>query len=393
MSDAQRESDPHHPSPITHRQPLRIALIRQRYTDFGGAERFVANAVEALRQEGAQLTLVTRQWKPDGNGQPLICNPFYLGSVWRDWGFARCVCDTLKKHSFDLVQSHERIACCDVYRAGDGVHREWLNQRRRSMGFLGRLGIALNPYHHYTMAAERRLFASPGLKAVICNSRMVKEEIRHYFSVPEDKLHVIYSGVDTAAYHPGLSALHRESVRTRYAIPQEAPLFLFVGSGFERKGVGTLLAAFAKLPGTPYLMVVGKDKHQDRFQRLAIRLAIQDRIRFTGGQTDAKPFYGAADAFVLPTRYDPFPNAALEAFASGLPVITSTKSGAAELIENGKNGYVCDALDEACLAQSMRAVLGPGLADRQAAARATVEALDVRATTPQLLQLYLRLAV
>ena len=374
-------------------KPLNIALIRQRYTDFGGAERFVASAVEALRREGAQLTVVTRQWKPDGNGNALICDPFYLGSVWRDWSFARCACAALKKHSFDLVQSHERIACCDVYRAGDGIHREWLKQRRRSMGFLGRLGLALNPYHRYTMAAERRLFASPGLKAVICNSRMVKEEIQRYFGVPDDKLHVIYSGVDTAAYHPGLKALHRESIRTRYAIPQEAPLFLFVGSGFERKGVGTLLAAFAGLPGKPCLMVVGKDKHQARFQRLAIRLGIQNRVRFTGGQADTKPFYGAADAFVLPTRYDPFPNAALEAFASGLPVITSTKSGAAELIENGKNGYVCDALDQRCLAQSMEAVLGPGLADRQAAARATVEAMDVRATTPQLLRLYLRLAV
>lgn len=375
-------------------KPLNIALIRQRYTDFGGAERFVANAVEALRQEGAQLTVVTRQWKPDSNGKALICDPFYLGSVWRDWGFARCVCDDmLKKHSFDLVQSHERIACCDVYRAGDGVHREWLKQRRRSMGFLGRLGIALNPYHLYTMAAERKLFASPGLKAVICNSRMVKDEIQRHFAVPEDKLHVIYSGVDSAAYHPGLKALHRENIRTHYAIPQEAPLFLFVGSGFERKGVGTLLAAFADVPGTPYLIVVGKDKHQARFQRLAIRLGVQDRVHFTGGQTDTKPFYGAADAFVLPTRYDPFPNAALEAFASGLPVITSTKSGAAELVENGKNGYVCDALDEGCLTQSMRAVLGSGLVNRQAAARATIEALDVSATTSQLLQLYLRLAV
>lgn len=375
-------------------KPLNIALIRQRYTDFGGAERFVANAVEALRQEGAQLTVVTRQWKPDGNGKALICDPFYLGSVWRDWGFARCVCgDVLKKHSFDLVQSHERIACCDVYRAGDGVHREWLKQRRRSMGFLGRLGIALNPYHRYTMAAERKLFDSPGLKAVICNSRMVKDEIQRHFAVPEDKLHVIYSGVDTAAYHPGLKTLHRENIRTRYAIPQKAPLFLFVGSGFERKGVGTLLAAFADVPGAPYLIVVGKDKHQAHFQRLATRLGVQDRVHFTGGQTDTKPFYGAADAFVLPTRYDPFPNAALEAFASGLPVITSTKSGAAELIENGKNGYVCDALDVGCLAQSMRAVLDSGLANRQAAARATIEALDVSATTSQLLQLYRRLAV
>lgn len=374
-------------------KPLNIALIRQRYTDFGGAERFVANAIEALRHEGAQLTIVTRQWKADDNGRALICNPFYMGSVWRDWGFARCVCNKLKKNTFDLVQSHERIACCDIYRAGDGVHREWLKQRSRSMSLIGKLGITLNPYHRYTMAAEQRLFASRTLKAVICNSRMVKEEIQHYFSVPESKLHVIYSGVDTAAYHPGLKVLHRKYVRTQYAIPQEAPLFLFVGSGFERKGVGTLLNSFAKLPGSPYLMVVGKDKHQTRFQRLAIRLGIQDRVRFTGGQADTKPFYGAADAFVLPTRYDPFPNAALEAFASGLPVITSTKSGAAELIDNGKNGYVCDALDEVCLAQFMTAVMGPELANRQAAARATVEALDIKITTPQLLQLYLRLTV
>ena len=391
MSDAQREADLHHSSPITH-HPLHLALVRQRYTDFGGAERFVANAVEALRQEGAQLTLVTRQWKQGGGGQALICDPFHIGSLWRDWSFARCVCNTLKKHSFDLVQSHERIACCDIYRAGDGVHREWLKQRRRSMGLLGRIGIALNPYHHYVMAAERSLFDSPRLKAVICNSRMVKDEIRRYFGTPENKLHVIYSGVDTAAFHPGLKTLHRESVRAQYMIPIEAPLFLFVGSGFERKGVGTLLAAFARLPGAPYLMVVGKDKHQDQFQRMAIRMKIQDRIRFTGGQADTKPYYGAADAFVLPTRYDPFPNAALEAFASGLPVITSTKSGAAELIENGKNGYVCDALDERCLAHAMAAALGPGQAERQAAARATVEALDIRATTPQLLQLYLELA-
>lgn len=369
-------------------KPLNIALIRQRYTPFGGAERFVANAVEALRQQGAHLTLVTRQWKPGGSGQPLICNPFYLGSVWRDWGFARCVCKALKNHPFDLVQSHERIACCDVYRAGDGVHREWLKQRRRSMSLLGKLGIALNPYHHYVMAAERRLFASPQLKAVICNSRMVKGEIRHYFDFPEDKLHVIYSGVDTSAFHPGLKTLHRESVRAHYAIPQEASLFLFVGSGFERKGVGTLLAAFARLPGTAHLMIVGKDKHQDRFQDLAIRMGIRDRVRFTGGQADTKPFYGAADAFVLPTRYDPFPNAALEAFACGLPVITSTKSGAAELIENGKNGYVCDALDVAGFCSAMQQVSARGGSSYETAARDTVADFSPVAMTRQLLALY-----
>lgn len=372
-------------------KPLNIALIRQRYTDFGGAERFVANAVNALQKKGAQLTVLTRQWKQNGDGQALICNPFYLGSVWRDWGFARCVCNSLKHHSFDLVQSHERIACCDIFRAGDGVHREWLAQRRRAMGLFGKLGIVLNPYHHYILAAEKKLFASPQLKAVICNSRMVKEEIRRYFSFPEEKLHVIYSGVDTTAFHPGLKALHRATVRAQYSVPTEAKLFLFVGSGFERKGVGTLLAAFAKLTGTPYLMVVGKDKHLDRFQRLAKRLGIENRVYFTGGQADPKPFYAAADVFVLPTRYDPFPNAALEAFACGLPVITSTKSGAAELIENGKNGYVCDALDKGCLAEAMAKLLDVELVDLQEAARATVAALDTGTTAAQLIRLYSQL--
>lgn len=370
-------------------KPLNIALIRQRYTDFGGAERFVANAVEALRQEGAQLTVVTRQWKPGGNGQALICNPFYLGSVWRDWGFARCVCDTLKKHSFDLVQSHERIACCDVYRAGDGVHREWLKQRRRSMGFLGRLGIALNPYHHYTMAAERRLFASPGLKAVICNSRMVKEEILRHFGLAESKLHVVYSGVDTEAYHPRLKLQHRQAIRSQYQIPEDAPLFLYVGSGFERKGVPALLKAMAQLPTNAHLLVVGKDKKLGLLKSRAESLGLSSRVRFTGGEPDVKPFYGAADVFVLPTLYDPFPNVALEAMASGLPIITSFKSGAAELISQGNNGFVCDALDTQKLAQHMAQLLSREQQEAFGkAARETVSGMSLDSMGAQLLALY-----
>ena len=164
-------------------QPLKIAVIRQRYTAFGGAERFVANAMLAMQSQGAQLTIVTRQWQPQSGIDVLTINPFYLGSVWRDWGFARAVCVELRKKSFDLVQSHERIACCDVFRAGDGVHREWLAQRRRIQGAMGRLGVVLNPYHHYIKAAENRLFCSPRLKAVICISKMVREEIREHFGV------------------------------------------------------------------------------------------------------------------------------------------------------------------------------------------------------------------
>lgn len=368
---------------------MKIALIRQRYTPFGGAERFVASAVQALRAEGATLTVVTRQWENGSNGDALICNPSYLGSLWRDWSFARCVCETLQEHVFDLVQSHERIACCDIYRAGDGVHREWLKQRGRVLGPFGRLGVALNPYHRYTLAAEKKLFQSPSLKAVVCNSRMVKDEIRHYFGLAEEKIHVIYSGVDLEAFHPGLKKQHRGNIRAQYGIPENATLFLFVGSGFERKGLRTLLLALARLPSSSHLMVVGKDKHLAHYRRQASSLGLANRVHFACGQTDPKPFYGAADAFVLPTLYDPFPNTALEAFACGLPVITSNKSGAAELVREGENGFVCDALDQMGLASAMTGLLDQTTRSQLAgAARESVAHLAPENMARHLLDLY-----
>src|SRR3989344_1605944 len=197
---------------------LSIALVRQRYARDGGAERFVARALESLKTQNIRLTLVTREWRGGDGFEVLTCRPFHIGRLWRDWAFARCVCRTLAAREFDLVQSHERIACCDIYRAGDGVHREWLKQRARAQGPRGRFATALNPYHYYVKAAERKLFQSPRLKAVICNSRMVRDEIRRYFKVPDNRLRVIYSGVDTRAYHPDLKQ-HRASIRSRHGIP------------------------------------------------------------------------------------------------------------------------------------------------------------------------------
>ena len=335
----------------------RIALVRARYSPFGGAERFVDHALAALQQNDVAVTLITRRWKQDSVIPAVICNPFYVGNVWRDWSFARSVCRTLTRENFDLVQSHERIACCDVYRAGDGVHREWLAQRGRILSPLGRLKVALNPYHAYVKQAEAALFRSPRLRAVICNSRMAKDEIHTWFQVPDETLHVIYSGVDTQRFHPALRERHRAAFRAEQRIPDAATVFLYVGSGFERKGVAPLIKAFSTLPDTAYLVVVGNDKRKTHYETLADQCGAAARIRFLGALKDVTPCYGAADVFVLPTLYDPFPNVILEAMASGLPVITSTKSGGAELIEPGKSGYICDALDIDALAGNMRSLL------------------------------------
>jgi UDP-glucose:(heptosyl)LPS alpha-1,3-glucosyltransferase len=365
-----------------------VAFVRQRYAHDGGAERFVSRALDALRSRHVSLTLATREWRGGEGFEVITCNPFHLGRLWRDWSFARAVCRELAKRPFDLVQSHERIACCDIYRAGDGVHREWLKQLARVRGPLGRLGIMLNPYHCYTKRAEKRMFTGPRLKAVICNSRMVRDEIKRYFHLPDDKLPVIYSGVDTSVYHPDLKK-HRAEIRARHGIPEGAMLFLFVGSGFERKGLSALLQAMARLPENAFLLVVGRDKHAQRFRRYARALDLSRRVIFADAREDVGPYYGAADALTLPTLYDPFPNVALEAMASGLPVVTSRKCGAAELIENGSNGFAGDALDVAGQAGFMRTLFDPEIRQRMGlAARQTVEPLTLAAMSNGLAQLY-----
>src|SRR5450631_4208998 len=128
---------------------MRLAIIRQRYTPYGGAERFVESALEALLERGIAISLYTREWPLTRLQliEPVICNPFHLGRLWRDWSFARAVCGEVTKKAPELVQSHERLLCCDVYRGGDGVHQVWLEERLRDASLLKRWSTALSPYH------------------------------------------------------------------------------------------------------------------------------------------------------------------------------------------------------------------------------------------------------
>ena len=370
---------------------MRLAVVRQRYTPFGGAERFLENALAALAGRGVSITLYTREWR-GGEAKPgieaRIVDPFHVGGLWRDASFARAVCKALAHAPADLVQSHERIACCDVFRAGDGVHAAWLDERLRHLPPLARAGVRINPHHRFRLAMERRLFASPRLRAVICNSQMVKDDIARRIGVAAAKLHVIYNAVATDVFTPAL-AMHRRRVRARHHIPAQAPLFLQVGSGFERKGVATAIDALARLPSPAHLLVVGGDKHLSRYAARARAHGIADRVVFTGPQPDPRPYFGAADAFVLPTLYDPCPNAALEAMACGLPIVTSNRSGAAELALAHDAGRVCDAGDAQALARHLEALLDPSLRARLGAnARNAVLPLTADAMTERLLALY-----
>lgn len=334
---------------------VRLAIVRQKYRPDGGAERFISRALEALDDDRLELNIITRNWqgepKPDWHLH--ICNPKKWGRISRERGFAEAARACWQRENFDIVQSHERIAGCDIFRAGDGVHRVWLEQRARIIPPFQRLLTQLSGYHRYVMAAEEKMFRSDSLKKIICNSLMVKNDIMRCFQVPEEKFAVIYNAIDAQRFQPATAA-ERQQSREKLNLPVNARILIYVGSGFERKGLKASITAIATTD--VHLLVVGQDKQQSRYADLARNLGCANRVHFVGVQNNVIPFYHAADGLMLPTLYDPFPNVILEAMACGLPVITSFTCGGAEFIVQGEQGFVCDALDIPALTAAADAI-------------------------------------
>lgn len=367
---------------------MKLAIVRQRYNPFGGAERFVERALAGLAATGADIdvTLITRNWDGAMTGQrQLRCDPFYLGRTWRDEGFRREASRLAQAGGFDLVQSHERLACCDIYRAGDGLHRAWLARRERLLGPASRFWLRLAPYHRATLAAEKAMFLGSRLRMVICISELVKREIQEHFGLDDARLPVVYNGIDPSVFNLSVRALGRET-RQAFAIPEAVPLFLFLGSGFERKGLATVLSA---LPDEAWLLVVGKDKRTGHYRRLAESLGIAGRVRFAGPQKEVTRFYAAADAFVFPTVYEPFGNVVLEAMACGLPVLTTPDCGGAELVRDGGNGFVLPGTDPDPWRDAMGRLMDAGKAAAMGRAAAeTARHFDIAAMTSRMVALY-----
>ncbi len=374
-------------------KPRRLVIVRQKYRPDGGAEHFISQILEGLRQYNLDLNIITREWqrtiKPNYY-QIHLCNPQKFGRIRRERSFSEAARTMWQKGSFDLVQSHERIPGCDIYRAGDGVHRRWLIQRSRLLPAWRRKYLFSNRYHRYIMYTERAIYTSPELKSVICNSEMIKQEIIADFEVPDDKITVIYNAIDSQNFFPP-NAKKRQFLRNQYQIPQEVHCLIFVGSGFERKGLANAIRAVAATKS--HLLIVGKDKSEWRYRSLAQSLGCSQRLYFMGMQKHVLPFYQAVDGLLLPTLYDPFPNVILEAMSCGLPVITSTSCGGAEFITPGQHGMITDALDVKGISEAIRALPHQAIGSPMAeAVRLRIMSATLTHLSKQLVSLYNRLA-
>ena len=227
--------------------------------------------------------------------------------------------------------SLERIWRCDVYRAGDGVHRAWLERRAQIAGPLQKLSRILNRKHSATLALEKSLFADGGAGRVIANSRMVKDEIVRFYGFPNEKIDVVYNGVPIEAFQRGEES--RAKIREMLGLKNKDIAVLFAGSGWERKGLRFAIEALEASGKEMRLLVAGRgDKRKFK----------SARVQFLDVVQDMPTLYGAADIFLLPTIYDPFSNACLEALAAGLPVVTTRANGFSEIMETGVHGTILD---------------------------------------------------
>ena len=168
---------------------------------------------------------------------------------------------------------------------------------------------------------------------------MVKEDILENYRCPPEKISVVYNGVDLHRFHPNNTNIYRKSIRKQLGIPEDSILILFVGSGFERKGLQFLLQSTKYLAKENWrLLLMGKGNFE-KFMRYAPANK-RNRIIAKEPDPEIEKFYAAADLFILPSIYEPFGNANLEALATGLPVITTKYCGAANIIDSKKNGLV-----------------------------------------------------
>ena len=250
---------------------MKIAVIRQKYVNYGGAENFAADFSVQLAQSGHEVHVFANQWNAPGisNIEFHKVPAIKLNAFFRTLSFAWFAANRLRGKTFDVIQSHEKTWHQDVYRAGDGCHRAWLERRNQYASPLRRLLVNLNPYHRLILRLEKLIFAPSGCKKVVAISQMVKDDIQRYYKVPDSRIEVIYNGVRLDKFHPGNRESFGLEIRKRHGIDDGELLFLFIGSGFERKGLRYLLESLKYLQHDNWkLMVIGKCSW-DRYKNFA----------------------------------------------------------------------------------------------------------------------------
>lgn len=311
---------------------MKLALIRRQFSATGGAELYVQRLLGALTAAGHETHLFAEKWQ--GQAEGVKFHSIHAGGsrAERPLQFAEAVNAALQHEKFDCVFSLERTLKQNVYRAGDGLHRVWLQRRKQFAPWWKRPLVGLGAFHRNMMALEARTFDPANTQHIIVNSEMVRGEIaQHFPAFPQERVHTIRNGVEVRRFQ----RVTRSAARRRFGLEDHDFVLVFVGSGWDRKGLPWLLKFMAAHSDDPHLklLVVTRDRMRDK---------IPPNIILTGPLHDVEAAYAAADVLTFLPIYEPCSNVVSEALATGIPVVTTSFNGASELIDSGINGHVLD---------------------------------------------------
>jgi UDP-glucose:(heptosyl)LPS alpha-1,3-glucosyltransferase len=358
-----------------------------------GSERRYGELIQRLRGEGCEIHLFARRWEaraavglachrvPVAGPAAILPLVFAVSAlaVTRRW-----------RGRLDLVHSHTKSLGDDIVSPGGSAHRAYVGLLQRESAGLRRLALPWHPYHRSMLTVER--FQLAQARRIVVNSGWSRSVLAGAYPRVRERVAVVHNGVDTEHFTPTLRRDLRQATRSRLGLGAGETVFLFVGAGDRRKGLHELLSAFAGLAARPVrLVVLGRrdPKEAARIAATLARLTLGDRVVLQNFAPDPRPYYAAADAFVLPTKFDPFSNATAEALACGLPVVTTASNGVSELMVDGREGFVVpDPRDVAALRLALERVLEADRARMGEAARALAETLTWKRHVDAMLGLY-----
>ncbi len=326
---------------------MRVAIVTHVVRHNDGQGRVNHEIARAALDEGINVTLIASQVAPDLLVHPNVrWVPIRIGRWWptnllRQQVFALKSALWLRAHrrDYDVLHVNGFITWmpADV-NTSHFVHSGWLDSKYYPFGLTKGVWSAYQSIYTRCNALLER-WAYRRSKVITAVSQKVADEIRAIGLTPDNRVDVIYNGVDTR----GFAAATGD--RARFGLPQEAFLLLFVGDlRTPRKNLGTVLAALRHLPEHVHIAVAGflpGSPYPDE----AKALGIAHRVHFLGLVKEMPVLMHSVDAFVFPSRYEAMSLSLLEAMAAGLPVVTARTAGGAEII-TPECGIVLDDPDD-----------------------------------------------
>jgi Glycosyltransferase len=309
-------------------------------------ERVMYECARYLRARGHEVNVFANEWEGDCNDGitfsyvPMRRQPFFLSGLSY---FRRCTA-ALAKANFDVLNAHGCICPTGGVHWVHSVQRAWLERSKtfRPPLSIARLRQRINPLHPILLGLEREHFEKRKYRKVIALTENVRSDLNRFYGVPAEDVVVIPNGYSPAEFNPERRMERRGEMRLKLGLKPEDVALLFVAHELDRKGYATILSALQILDSQKLrLFVVGRNA-ASRVMKEAAKFGVEDQVIACGPTRDVAGYHAASDVFVLPTQYEAFCLAILEALGSGLPVVTTRIPGAEDAIQPGRNGFVID---------------------------------------------------